>query len=160
MDNTSRFLIIACSHHHGNTIKLAKSMSNALNADIIEPAELEHTELGIYELVGFGSGIYSGKHHEELLNIINRMPKVNNKKAFIFSTSSNIGPVENNHVVLRKMLMDKGFSIIGEFTCPGYNTNSFLRFFGGINKNRPNENDLEKANEFAAQMKATIIKGE
>jgi len=136
MNNTHRCLIIACSHHHGNTIKLADSMKNVLHADIKKPGEIDSIELDMYDLVGFGSGVYSGKHHEELLNAVNTINKVKNKKAFIFSTSSNIGPTDNNHIVLRKMLTDKGFNIIGEFTCPGYNTNSFLRFFGGINKNR------------------------
>jgi len=37
--------------------------------------------------------------------------------------------------------------------CPGFNTNSFLKFFGGINKGRPNASDLKRAEEFAKKLK-------
>jgi hypothetical protein len=40
--------------------------------------------------------------------------------------------------------------------CPGFNTNSFLKFFGGINKGRPNANDLKRAEEFAMNLKKNI----
>ena len=31
-----------------------------------------------------------------------------------------------------------------EFGCTGFNTNRFLKYFGGINKGRPNAEDLKK----------------
>jgi len=40
-----------------------------------------------------------------------------------------------------------------EFGCRGFNTNSFLRFFGGLNKGRPNAEDLRNAEEFARNVK-------
>jgi hypothetical protein len=43
--------------------------------------------------------------------------------------------------------------VIGEFGCAGWNTNSFLRFFGGLNKGRPNAEDLRNAEEFARSVK-------
>jgi flavodoxin len=35
----------------------------------------------------------------------------------------------------------------------GFNTNSFLKLFGGINKGRPNAEDLKRAEEFAQKLK-------
>jgi len=35
----------------------------------------------------------------------------------------------------------------------GYNTNSFLKIIGGINKGRPNAVDLKNAKEFAKNLK-------
>jgi hypothetical protein len=43
--------------------------------------------------------------------------------------------------------------IIDEFICAGFNTNSFLKLFGGINKGRPNVEDLRRAEEFALNLK-------
>jgi hypothetical protein len=43
----------------------------------------------------------------------------------------------------------KGYKIVDEFGCVGFNTNSFLRFFGGLNKGRPNAEDLKRAEDFA-----------
>jgi len=37
--------------------------------------------------------------------------------------------------------------------CPGLNTNSFLKIFGGINKGRPNAKDFKQAEEFAQHLK-------
>ena len=43
----------------------------------------------------------------------------------------------------------KGFRIIGEFSCKGYDTFGPLKFIGGINKGKPDEKDLKRAREFA-----------
>ncbi|HWQ78445.1 MAG TPA: hypothetical protein VN381_06500, partial [Anaerovoracaceae bacterium] len=43
-------------------------------------------ELGDYDLIGFGSGIYSGKNHESLLELADSLPQADGKKAFLFST--------------------------------------------------------------------------
>ena len=45
--------------------------------------------------------------------------------------------------------MSKGYTVTGEFNCPGFNTNSFLKYFGGLNKGRPDAGDLEAAAAFA-----------
>jgi flavodoxin len=146
-------LIILYSYHHKNTEKIAKVIAEILKAKIMTPQQLESENLQDYSLVGFGSGIYGAKHHESILNFANRLPYVNNQKAFIFSTSSNLEPLSKNHSALRKILQSKGYMIIDEFTCAGFNTNSFSRFFGGINKGRPNAKDIENVAIFANTLK-------
>ena len=80
-------LLIVSSYHHGNTEKIARAMAEVLSAPIKKPNEVDIKELLEYELIGFGSGIYSEKHHEEILNLVDRLPMENSKKAFIYSTS-------------------------------------------------------------------------
>jgi len=105
--------------------------------------------------VGFGSGIDSGKHYAPLLDLADRLPQVANRKAFIFSTcgAPAFGVTQSfilkNHSALREKLLSKGYTIVGEFGCPGFNTNMFLRYFGGLNKGRPNAEDLKHAEDFA-----------
>jgi flavodoxin len=65
--------------------------------------------------------------------------------------------VTNNHAPLREKLQSKGYVIIDEFSCLGYNTNSFLSAFGGINKGRPNADDLKHAEEFAQNLKGKVL---
>jgi len=63
---------------------------------------------------------------------------------FIFSTAGiNIPFI--NHRKLRSALRKKGFEIVGEFSCRGWDTNGWLEKIGGINKGHPNEKDLENA---------------
>jgi len=56
-------LIICQSIHHGNTMKVAKVIAEELNADLKKPSEIKLKDLDKYNLIGFGSGIYDGKHH-------------------------------------------------------------------------------------------------
>jgi len=48
--------------------------------------------------------------------------------------------------------MSKEYIVKGEFSCKGFNTNSFIKFFGGMNKGRPNSEDLRNAAEFALRL--------
>jgi len=61
--------------------------------------------------------------------------------------------IKNNHAALRGKLESRGYTVIDEFSCAGLNTNSFLRFFGGLNKGRPDAEDLRHAEEFAHNLK-------
>jgi flavodoxin len=46
---------------------------------------------------------------------------------------------------------------VDEFNCPGFNTNSFLRVLGGMNRGRPNAKDLKHAEEFAQKLKQKAL---
>ena len=146
-------LLVLLSYHHNNTEKIANVFAEVLDAQIKTPQQVNHEELQEYDLVGFGSGIYGAKHHEALLDLADKLPQVTNRRAFIFSTSSDLEPLAKNHSSLRERLQSKGYVIVDEFTCAGFNTNSFSRLFGGINKGRPNAEDLRHAEEFAQNLK-------
>jgi flavodoxin len=155
-------LLVLYSYHHHNTEKIAKVFAKVLDAQIKWPQEINPEELQQYDLIGFGSGIYSSKHHESLLELVDELPEVTGKKAFIFSTCG--APIAIGgqktlddyaikcHSLLREKLNAKGYLIIDEFICAGFNTNSFLKLFGGINKGRPNAEDLKNAEEFAKSL--------
>ena len=144
-------LIIYVSVHHGNTEKVARTMVSILDADLMQVKQADAVVLEQYDLIGFGSGIYFGKHAESLLDFIDKLPVVENRKAFIFSTSGlrKIPLVHDFDKPLRKKLEQRGFDIIGEFSCRGLDTYRAAGLVGGVNKGRPNANDLKKAEDFA-----------
>ena len=145
-------LIIYVSVHHGNTEKVAKEMAEVLNADLLKPTEVDPNALSEYDLIGFGSGIYLLKHHESLLNFVDKMDELKGKKAFIFSTSG--FPMQSLfYSTLRKSLSEKGFDVVNEFSCRGFTTYGPFKRIGGINKDKPNKEDLENARKFAADLK-------
>ena len=152
---TMKSLLVVISIHHNSTRKIADSIAKVLDAQIKKPNEVNPKKLQEYDLVGFGSGIYDYTTHKALLNLAEKLPKVNNKKAFIFSTAglSNKKKAAKDHSKLREKLESKGYIIINEFQCKGFNTNSFLKYFGGMNKGRPNSGDLKDAEEFAQSLK-------
>jgi flavodoxin len=148
-------LIIVYSYHHNNTAKIANVFAEVLQAQVKTPDQVAVEELEEYDLIGFGSGIDSAKHYKELLDLAEQLPEVSRKSCFIFSTSAIMGEkkVEKDHFALRQKLQSKGYSVKGEFSCKGFNTNSFLKYFGGMNKGRPNSEDLKNAEEFALNLK-------
>jgi len=144
-------LIIYVSVHHGNTEKVARAMANALGADLLQVQQADANVLEQYDLIGFGSGIYFGKHHKSLFDFVDRLPAIKNKKAFIFSTSGlrKIPFIHDFDKPLREKLQRKGFDIIGEFSCRGLDTYRATKLVGGINKGRPDARDFEQAQDFA-----------
>jgi flavodoxin len=145
-------IIFLFSYHHKNTQKIGNAIAEKINAEIIDINNTDKPiELDDYNLIGFGSGIDSGKHYPQLLEFVEKLAKVQNKKAFIFSTCGIYGSKKmvNDHKALRGILVNKGFEIIGEFSCKGFDTNSVLKYIGGLNKNRPNDEDIKKAEIFA-----------
>ena len=153
-------LLILYSYHHNNTQKIANVFTQVLKAQIKTPKQIKLQELQNYDLLGFGSGIYGAKHHKSLLNLADKLPQATNKKAFIFSTSALTGKdkIADDHSLLKKKLQSKGYIIIDEFQCKGFNTNSFLKFFGGMNKGKPNTEDLKNAEEFVLNLKQKLQK--
>lgn len=153
-DMLKKCLIIVHSYHHNNTLKVADEFSKVLNAKVTSPDHVILEELKEYELLGFGAGIDSGRHYKPILDLVDMLPWVNKKPAFIFSTSAIQGDakVYNDHSVLRQKLQSKGYAIIGEFSCKGFNTNSFLKYFGGMNKGKPDSDDLKHAEKFALSL--------
>ena len=153
-------LLVLFSYHHNNTEKIANVFAKVLDAQIKMPQEINPEELQEYSLIGFGSGIYGEKHHKSLLDLADKLQQVTNKKVFIFSTSAIMGKekVANDHSTLREKLQSKGYMIVDEFACKGFNTNSFMKYLGGMNKGRPNTEDLRHAEEFALNLKQNLQK--
>ena len=161
-----KVLLIVHSYHHGNTRKVAEAMAGELGADIRAPDQVASADLAAYDLVGFGAGIDSGRHYKPLLDLADRLPTGPGRRVFLFSTCGipeALAPEEMlerqiraNHAELRKRLEGKGYRILAEFGCVGFNTNSFLRFFGGLNKGRPNAGDLARAKEFAVKLRSSM----
>jgi flavodoxin len=151
-------ILVIYSYHHHNTEKIANVFAKVLDAEIITPQEIKPEQLQEYDLIGFGSGIYSAKHHESLLELADKLPHVKSRKVFLFSTSGITGQAKANkdHLTLREKLQSKGYIIVDEFQCKGFNTNSFLKLFGGMNKGRPNPKDLKHAEEFVQSIKKKL----
>ena len=144
-------LILYTSVHHQNTEKVAKVMAEELGADLVSIGQVQPETLTAYDLIGFGSGIYYMKFHKTLLEFVGVLPIVTEKRAFIFSTSGDGGI--QSHAALKEQLVNRGFSIVGDFSCNGWDTWGPLKLVGGTNKGRPNEEDLQEARVFARGLK-------
>lgn len=132
----------------GNTKNIAQAMADAIGADIINSQDVDADNISQYELIGFGSGIYAGKHHQDLFDLMPKLKINQNAQAFIFSTSgAPENEMEKNHLALKKAIALKGMKLAGEFNCPGQGSWGIFKFIG-FNKNRPNQQDIQNAKEF------------
>jgi len=147
-------VVIFHSYHHMNTEKVAKVIASTLGAELKTVQQADPNGLSSYDLVGFGSGVYFAKLSKELLEIVDKLPQVPGKKAFIFSTSGRTGKAAAKfHDSLKEKLLTKGYTLAGEFNCAGFDTFGPLKILGGINKSRPNEEDLKQVEAFAQTLK-------
>lgn len=143
-----RTLIIYESVHHGNTERVARAMADTLDARLVKPADISPAELTQYDLIGFGSGIYFGRHHRNLRRFVERLPPID-KSAFVFSSS---GSNRNQNRALVRLLAKKGFSVRGDFFCTGFDTMGPLFLIGGLKRGHPDARDLQSAREFAGRL--------
>jgi flavodoxin len=159
----SGMLIILAGSRYGGTARIADAIAGTLDATVVSPEEVKPEELGGYDLIGFGSGIFDQKHHRSLLDAVDRLPQLAGKRVFVFSTSGVSRQyvmdhgIDDPHTPLRDKLRAMGCTVIGEYNCAGFNDNSFLKLFGGMNKGRPNAEDIERAREFAQKLAASEI---
>ena len=143
-------LVICESVHHGNTQKIAQAMAWELEAEVKRAEEVDPAELGPYDLIGFGSGIYFAKHHGAIFELLSRLEGLN-KKVFVFSTAAVLF-TPFFHRAIKKRLREVGGDIVGEFSCVGYDTYCIPKPVGGIHKGRPNQEDIANARDFARSL--------
>ncbi len=84
---TLRSLVIVFSYHHNNTEKIANACAKVLGAEVKTPQQVKPEEIAEYDLIGFGSGIYSATFDPSLLDLADRLPTgCGKQKVFLFST--------------------------------------------------------------------------
>ena len=136
-----------------NTKKIADAIGAKIKATMVDIAANPNlVSLDDFDLVGFGSGIATGERYPNMLKFVEKLPNVQNKKAFIFSTSGTYKEkkMQKDHKALRDILQKKGFEIVNEFSCKGFYYLGF-KFFG-FNKKHPNNEDIKNAELFAEKL--------
>ena len=123
-------LIIYKSMHHQNTYRLVKHLHDKYGYD--------STNFDEYIYIGIASGIYGFEFSKEITELI-RKGRIKNKKMFILYTSAMDKESFSKNIVKE---VSKDNELIGVYHTKGFCTFAFFKWFGGVNKNRPNENDL------------------
>ena len=147
-------IVIYASAHHRNTEKIAKIIADTIGAKLISFDKLKSDDIDSADLIGIGSGVYYSLFHRGLINKIKDLNNFKDKEVFIFSTAGMAKNTifNNSHQHIKKLLKNKEAKILGEFFSYGYDTNGILKFLGGINKGRPNESDLKRAEDFSKKI--------
>ncbi|MFO7656737.1 MAG: 4Fe-4S binding protein [Bacteroidales bacterium] len=142
----SKCIIICESIYNGNTLKLARAMAQKLGCKLVIADKALAMNLDDYETIGFGSGIYFGRHHPKLFEVIEHL-NPEKQDAFIFSSRGNpfLGKY---HQPLKDALREKNKNVIGEFSVRAYDETGPWVIIGGGHRGKPDEKDLKKAARF------------
>lgn len=158
-----RSLVVVASVHHGNTARVAAAIADVLGAAVIAAEDATPERLAAHDVVGFGSGVYYGRMHESLFGIVRGLPDVGAagaspppRPAFVFSTSGLPFLAKVWHAPLVRLLARKGFDVVGEFSCRGFDTWGPLWLTGGLNRKHPDDRDLARARDFARRIAAAV----
>lgn len=155
-----RCLILCVSVHHGNTAKVARALAGPLSAEVLAPDEVPYTACNDVRLMGFGSGVFYGRMHPMLFEWLCGLPDAPGPAvpAFVFSTSGLPLLATLWHRSLKNLLARKGYEVVGEFACRGFDTWGPLWCVGGVNRAHPDERDLQRARAFGRSV-AAIARG-
>ncbi|MFJ8432111.1 flavodoxin family protein [Kitasatospora sp. NPDC094019] len=148
-----RTVIVCTSVSHGNTRRVADSIAQVLGAKVVSPGQLDPAELADADLVGFGSGVFCTRLHPRLTECVKALPH-GRGRAFVFATSGlpDLRPAPFARPLVR-LLEGKGYEVSGTFSCRAFDTWAPFKVVGGLNKRRPNEDDLAAARAFAERLR-------
>lgn len=145
-----KILLIIKSTHQQNTLKIAEAMSEVAPLTVVELENTKNFNLKDYDVVGFGSGIYFGKHDKELIKFVKSLSD-NPAYSFVISTSGSKNYDKYNKK-LTKLLEGKNTTVLGSFGCKGLDKFFIFSLFGGLNKGHPNETDFDAAQQFIIEV--------
>lgn len=140
-----KILVILNSTHRQNSKKIAEAMAETANLTIVDVTEAEHINVGDYDIVGYGSGVYAGKFGKKIVKHIENNIK-DLKNVFLFSTSGTGNEKYNEKLV--SYLNENCKHVLGSFACKGLCKWFIFALVGGIAKGHPDTADLEAAKAF------------
>jgi flavodoxin len=128
-----------------NTEKIAVALGTELGAEVKKLSDIRSQDLDAFDLIGFGSGIKGFKVHPELTALVTGLAERKGQRAFVFTTCASNKDWTKQ---FRTLLEVKGFSVVGEFHCPGLWTPLFFK----IRRGHPDTTDIESARAFASKL--------
>ena len=141
------------SRHHGNTLKVLQAMASVGEIDLIDVTRTKSAQLADYDCVGFASGIYGFEFQKAVVEFARQqLPK--GKSVFFVYTYG--GAKGTGAKAMAEIAAEKGCTVLGEFSCKGFDTFGPFKLVGGLAKGRPNEGDLEKARQFFRNIRKTF----
>lgn len=137
------------SKHHGNTKKLIDALATAHpEIDIIDVSALgknELPDLSPYHLIAFASGIYYGKLDKDILRVAQGCLRDGDQVIGFITYGGNEKFHGSDLGGICRLKMANLLSIYG---CPGWDTMGPFKLVGGMNKGRPNADDIQGAVDF------------
>lgn len=142
-------VIVYRSKHHGNTKKLVDAIVAAHpEIDTIDVGALgknEYPDLSPYHIIIMASGIYYGNFDKDLLRVADHCLRDGDKVVGLMTYG---GQAKFNGRDLDGVCRMKFANLLCMYGCPGFDTYGPFKLVGGMNKGRPNQEDIDGAVPF------------
>ena len=143
----SNVCIVYSSTHHGNTEKVLNKIKEKFPETVlIRACDFNPDDFNRYEAIGFASGIFYLKFAKPVDKLFEQALVNSVQKLFFIYTAGAVNA--GFEKTLRKKTEQSGKICMGIFGCKGFDTFGPLKLIGGLNKNRPNEDDFKNAIDF------------
>ena len=145
-----KIVIFYVSKFKKNTLKVLKFLKEKGEVEIVDISTKKIIDLSKYDYVGFASGIYMEKLDKNIYKFIDNNKEKIHQSFLIYTSGSNLSKYGKD---FSKYLKNKGIELLGFLSLPGFVDIGPFKIIKGINKNRPNENDLDRSLEFIDNLK-------
>lgn len=139
------------SSHHGNTLKVLEAMSAEGDMDLIDVTTRQSVRLEGYDCIGFASGIYGFEFQKAVVEFARQYLPQGKPVFFVYTYG---GAKGTGAKAVAEIAREKDCTVLGEFSCKGYDTFGPFKLVGGIAKGHPDRQDLENARAFYRELQA------
>ncbi|WP_297288683.1 flavodoxin family protein [uncultured Flavonifractor sp.] len=139
------------SRHHGNTLKVLEAMSAEGDMDLIDVTTRQSVRLEGYDCIGFASGIYGFEFQKAVVEFARQYLPQGKPVFFVYTYG---GAKGTGAKAVAEIAREKDCTVLGEFSCKGYDTFGPFKLVGGIAKGHPDRQDLENARAFYRELQA------
>lgn len=146
-------IILYRSKHHGNTKKVVDAIAAAYpGVDTVDVATLgknEYPDVSGYHLVGAASGIYYGGMDKDLKRVLEHVLQPQDQVFGLITYGGNEKWHGRDLAAVCQVRFANLQTIHG---CLGYDTFGPFKLVGGMNKGRPNAEDIQGAVDFYGRL--------
>ena len=147
-------IIVYGSRHHGNTKKLVTYLAEKHEIKIVDAETDLKVDLNDYDLIGFASGIDFGRFYDPVMDLAGTL----HEGKFVYALYTCAKDNGRYGKQIEELSREKGFKYLGEYGCRGYNTYGPWKLIGGMNKNHPSEDEMERAEKFYEKIEKEVYK--
>ena len=137
------------SKNHQSVLKLVKAIEEKYAVTLIDVTETRSANLMEYDLIGFASEIEDDGFYRDIASFAaNWMPR--EKKIFFLYTCGSDRPEYCEEI--EGTAHFKNCEVVGKYCCPGQENIGGFKLFGNKNRTHPNEEEIEAALKFFADI--------
>ena len=149
--DTKKIIIFYYSYSTMSTEKIVKGIQASYpNIEILFLPSEEKNDVSNYDFIGFASGIYAWDFGKPIYQKIEKLIGLEGKKCFSICTSTTGS--EKYTLYPKEAIEKKGGKFIRGWGCQGKANFFPLNVFGGVHKEKPDENDIKSATDFLKKL--------